>query len=546
MIEHLVKNFLQGLTVAFLFIGQPVLSNIFTEKNDTLLVREWIHLDPQDDGIAGVSINKAYQLLGNRPSKTVLVAVIDSGFDLDHEDLKGHYWINMNEISDNGIDDDKNGYVDDVYGWNFIGGAKGNVVYDTYEITREYNRLKSKYGDTETGKGKEFQYWQEIKSNYEIEYLQAEMSAKKYSEVLTNIPRYYNLIQNYLDQDSLTYEEVFAIDSEDSIVNDAQKLIGKLLGYFGNRTSPEEMVLAFSSTKENYLMELNYGYNLQFETRDIIGDNYNDKKEKYYGNNAVYDYSGMMGGHGTHVSGIIAADRNNDIGAKGIANNVKILPIRTVPNGDERDKDVANSIYYAVNNGARIINMSFGKHYSPERNIVEKAIRYAEKKGVLIVHAAGNDNENMDLVDVFPTRNPIRGNKIPKNMIVVGASSKDMDEGLTAKFSNYGKSSVDFFAPGMYVYSTLPENKYKASSGTSMAAPVVSGVAAMLMSYFPELTAKEIKEVLMESSLKYSGEVYLPGTRDLVDFHQLSITGGLINAYEAVKIAQNKIKLGSK
>lgn len=546
MKEHFAKNFLQGLTFALLFIGQPVLSNVVIEKNDTLLVREWIHLDPQDDGIAGVSINKAYQLLGDRPSRTVLVAVIDSGFDLDHEDLKDHYWVNIDEISDNGIDDDKNGYIDDVNGWNFIGGKDANVIYDTYEITREYNRLKSKFGTAETGKGKEYQYWLQIKTDFKYLQSEAEMSARKYNVVIDNIPRYYHLIQNYLDQDFLTYEEVFAIESEDSIIMDAQKLIGKLLRYFGNETSLEEMTRVFSSTKENYFIELNYGYNLQFETRDIIGDNYEDKKERYYGNNIVNDYSGLMGGHGTHVSGIIAADRNNNIGAKGIASNVKILPIRTVPNGDERDKDVANSIYYAVDNGANIINMSFGKHYSPERDIVEKAIRYADKKGVLIVHAAGNDHEDMDHVDVFPTRKYIRGKKMAKNMIVVGASSKNMDESLTAKFSNYGKSSVDFFAPGMYVYSTLPENEYKASSGTSMAAPVVSGVAALLMSYFPELTTKEIKEILMESTIKYKGEVYLPGTSELIDFHQLSITGGLVNAYEAVKIAQNKIKLESK
>jgi subtilisin family serine protease len=225
---------------------------------------------------------------------------------------------------------------------------------------------------------------------------------------------------------------------------------------------------------------------------------------------------------------------------------VKIIPLRTVPNGDERDKDVANAIYYAVNNGARVINMSFGKSYSPERDIVEKAIRYAEKKGVLIVHAAGNDGENKDTTDNFPTRKYIKGNKEAWNVIEVAASSMNIDEELTAKFTNYGKSSVDLFAPGVRVYSTLPGNNYDAYSGTSMAAPVVSGVAALLFSYFPELSAKEVKEVLLESVKKFDQEVYLPESKELVGFSTLSKTGGVVNAYEAVKLAQNRIKLETR
>ena len=284
-------------------------------------------------------------------------------------------------------------------------------------------------------------------------------------------------------------------------------------------------------------------YNTDFDPRPLVNDNYQDKKERIYGNNRVYDYSGMMGDHGTHVAGVIAANRDNNIGARGVADNVKIIPLRTVPNGDERDKDVANAIYYAVDNGAKVINMSFGKPYSPDRAIVEKAIRYAEKKGVLIVHAAGNNKEDKDVIDNFPTKKFIKGKKQAWNVIEAGASTRYWNEKLTAKFTNYGETSVDLFAPGVYVFSTLPGNNYKKSSGTSMAAPVVTGVAALLFSYFPELSAREVKEVLLESVMKYDGEVYLPGSKELVDFPSLSITGGLVNAYEAVKIAQNKIKL---
>jgi len=527
-------------------VNQPVYADILTEKKDTLNTKDWIHLDPKEDGVAGVGLNKAYQLLAERPSKTVLVAVIDSGFDLDHEDLKGSYWTNEDEIPENGIDDDRNGYIDDVNGWNFIGGPEENVVYDTYELTREYKRLETTYGQEEDGSGKEYEYWLKIRDDFENKKSKAEKTLSKYSGIISNIPRYYNLLLNYLDEDTLTYEAVNAVESEDSIINLATARIGKLLNYFGNSVSAETMVSALARTEEHFLMEVNCGYNINFDPRHIVNDNYPDKKERIYGNNIVCDYSGMMGDHGTHVAGIIAADRKNDIGAMGVADNVKIIPLRTVPNGDERDKDVANAIYYAVDNGAKVINMSFGKAYSPDRKIVEKAIRYAEKKGVLIVHAAGNDRGNKDIIENFPTRKYIKGNKEAGNVIEVGASTRYWDEKLTAKFSNYGESTVDLFAPGVYVYSTLPGNTYKESSGTSMAAPVVTGVAAILFSYFPELSAKEVREVLLESVIEYEGEVYLPGSKELTNFSELSITGGIVNAYEAVKIAQNKIKLGSR
>lgn len=534
------------LFVFFLIASHAGYSGINTEKEDTLNTREWIHLDPNDDGVAGISLNKAYQLLAGRPSKTILVAIIDSGFDLDQEDLSDGFWINEGEIPDNGIDDDRNGYIDDVHGWNFIGGPEENVIYDTYELTREYNRLNTKYGDQENVSGAEYEYWLKIREEFLSKKDQAEKILNTYTEVIHNLPRYYVLIQNYLDVDVLTSEAVNKIETEDSIILEAKSRICRLLDHCGDSADSEIMVRALLSTEEKFSYDVNYGYNTGFDPRPLVKDNYQDKRERFYGNNRVNDYTGRVGDHGTHVAGIIAANRYNNIGTKGVADNVKIIPLRTVPNGDERDKDVANAIYYAVNNGARVINMSFGKPYSPERDIVEKAIRYAEKKGVLIIHAAGNDSENKDTTDNFPTRKFIKGNREAWNVIEVAASSMNIDEKLTAKFTNYGKSSVDLFAPGVEVYSTLPGNNYDAYNGTSMAAPVVSGVAALLFSYFPELSAKEVKEVLLESVKKFDQEVYLPGSTELVEFSTLSKTGGVINAYEAVKLAQNRIKLETR
>ncbi len=534
------------LPVVLLFIANCLSANDDLNKSDSISVYHWIHLDPSDDRVAGAGIYKAYQLLEGKPSTTVLVAVIDSGFDLDHEDLSGRYWVNTDEVPGNAIDDDKNGYIDDVLGWNFIGGNEENVVFDTYELTREYLRLKEKYENVSDQKGEEFEYWLLVKENYEMGRTEAEIAMAKFHNILKNIPRYYDLLENYLDVDSLSYELIISIDSEDSVIVAAASLIGKLIRYLGDYASVNSLIEAMEKGYSHYEYELNYGFNTEFDPRSIVDDNYQDKRERDYGNNRVDDFSGMMGGHGTHVAGIIAAIRDNNLGAIGIANNINIMALRTIPNGDERDKDVANAIYYAVNNGAKIINMSFGKSYSPDRQIVEKAIRYAEKKDVLIVHAAGNDAENKDLKLNYPTRKFIKGQKEASNMIEVAANSKNLNENLPAKFTNYGKSTVDLFAPGVYVYSTIPENKYKLSSGTSMASPVVSGIAAILRSYFPELTAKEIKEVLLQSTVPYEGEVYLPGTKEKVPFSDLTISGGIVNAYEAVKIAMNRISLNAR
>jgi cell wall-associated protease len=376
--------------------------------------------------------------------------------------------------------------------------------------------------------------------------MEAETASAKYRAIMNNIPRYYKLLENYLDVDTLSYARVASISTQDSVIEEAASLIGRLLKYFGDGTPANSMVEAMGKGYNHYEYELNYGYNRDFDPRSIVNDDYDNKKERYYGNPKVDDYSGTMGSHGTHVAGIIASIRDNGIGAMGIADNVEIMALRTIPNGDERDKDVANAIYYAVDNGASVINMSFGKSYSPDRQIVEKAIRYAEKKDVLIVHAAGNDAEDKDQIMNYPTRKFIRGHREASNMIEVAANTRYLDDQLPAKFTNYGKSTVDLFAPGVGVYSTIPENQYKISSGTSMASPVVAGVAALLRSYFPELTARETRDILIESVVPYQGEVYLPGTDEKVPFSDLTISGGIVNAYEAIKIAQNRIKLNAR
>lgn len=520
-------------SLAFLF---PAFSQYATTKP---VPQDWFLRDPELDTLLGVSSERAYEtLLKGQPSRTVIVAVIDSGVDIEHEDLKSVIWKNEKEIPGNGLDDDNNGYIDDVFGWNFIGGKNGNVEADTYELTREYLRLHAKYGSIEEGKVNkkqkaEYETYLQIKNKYEKLKAKNEQQYKLYANIYRNINHSIDTIKSIMKVEKLTAADVQKFETKEPALLFAKGFLLSMYKNMGEDESIEDYVNELKEAVDYYEVIVKYGYNEKFDSRVIVGDDINNLYEKGYGNN---DVTGADATHGTHVAGIIAADRTNDVGIKGIANNVKIMAVRAVPNGDERDKDIANAIIYAIDNGAHIINMSFGKSFSPQKEAVDKAVRYAEQKGVLLIHAAGNDGENIDEEKNFPTRFYNDG-KEAKNWIEVGASAWGGDE-LVGSFSNYGKKMVAFFAPGVEVYSTVPGNKYKNESGTSMASPSTAGVAALIMSYFPELSALEVKDVLMKSTRKFDNlQVQKPGGGK-AKLDQLSITGGLVNAYEAVKLAQ--------
>lgn len=512
----------------------------------------WYHLDEQQDGYRGMSVEKAYQkLLAGKKGRKVIVAVIDSGVDIEHEDLKANIWTNTGEIPNNGIDDDGNGYVDDVHGWNFIGGRDGqNVYHDTYEITRLYAAYKKRFENidpaTLTDKEKKlYNEYQSIKSEYEKAYEQARTTYRQFMTIYEPFQEAVLKLKDRLkvkelDVDMLTELEDDELEEERAIYLFVTQLRG---------ISEEEM----EEYKEYFEGRYKYGYNTDFDPRHIVGDNYEDWNDRYYGNP---DVKGPDATHGTHVAGIIAAVRNNGIGMDGIADNVLIMPIRAVPDGDERDKDIANAIYYAVDNGAHIINMSFGKAYSPHKEWVDAAVRYAVSKGVLLVHAAGNDGKDTDVEPNFPTKfyGTVRDPKQQAtSWLEVGASSwQEAEVEFVAPFSNYGKKTVDVFAPGVAIYSTVPGNTYKYLQGTSMASPAVAGVAALIMSYYPELTAEQVKDIIMQSVVTYNGKrVNKPGAQDAsIAFEALSISGGIVNAYKALELAekmsQGKSKTKSK
>ncbi|MCB0704580.1 MAG: S8 family peptidase [Saprospiraceae bacterium] len=490
----------------------------------------WFNLDPTEDGVRGVSTERVYQeLLRGRTGETVIVAVIDSGVDYDHEDLKDIMWVNAGEIAGNGIDDDGNGYIDDVNGWNFIGGAKGNVAEDTYEITRLYKMYQDRFDgvnrdDLSKKEKVEYDQYMEIKKTIDEQRDEMEGNVAFYSGLLDKLGK----LKEALGKEDIKAADLEGYEPTDPDLTQAVAILNNVLSQGTTLPEVEEQL---KGGVEYFSNSLNYGYNPDFNPRNIVGDNYNDVYERYYGNN---DVQGPDASHGTHVSGIIGAVRGNGIGMDGVANNVRIMSVRAVPDGDERDKDVANAIIYAVDNGASVINMSFGKGYAWDKEAVEKAIKYAAKHDVLLVHAAGNSSQDNDNTDNFPNDTYKKGRKTFDNWIEVGALSWN---GGPASFSNYGQGGVDLFAPGVDIYSTIPESDYASFSGTSMASPVTAGVAALVRSYYPDLSAKQVREILMASVDPLNEDVTLPGSDETVPFRQLSVTGGVVNAFNAVEMA---------
>ena len=521
-------------------------SGLWSQTLNEVPPKDWFHLDPVENQVNGISTVKTYrELLKGKPSKTVLVAVIDSGIDIDHEDLKDVIWVNEGEIPGNGIDDDNNGYIDDIHGWNFIGGKDGNNVdKDTYELTREYKRLQRKYeektiSDIPKNEKAEFEYWETVKTEFETIYSRSNSQYQLFQRLAKDVKRYNQLFKAYLDVEEVTFEKIKSIQSNDAIIDIGRAMMLNLYDQVNGKPALGEIVLELEEMAEEFSKDALYSYNPKFEPRSIIGDDYTNLSEIGYGNNDVKG-EGSDYFHGTHVAGIIAAQRGNGLGIDGVADNVKIMAIRAVPDGDERDKDVANAIRYAVDNGAQVVNMSFGKGYSPDKAYVFEAIEYAASKGVLLVHAAGNSAQDNDVDMNFPNDKFGKKKDWP-NWLEVGASSWGGADNFVGSFSNYGKKSVDVFAPGVAIYSTAPDQEYRDSDGTSMASPVAAGVAALLLSYFPDLSATEIKGIIMESARQLNGlKVLKPGTMDeMVALNKLSVSGGIVNAYEAVKLAES-------
>ena len=483
--------------------------------------QNWGHLDLVKDTIPGMSVDKAYaEIIKNKKGKSVIVAVIDSGIDIDHEDLDDVIWTNRKEIPNNGKDDDKNGYVDDVHGWNFLG--------DAYDEQLEYVRILAN-GDTSNPD------YNKAQAEYDKEYQKYTGYKNNYEQTLQQVKVADEGLKKHLNKTSYTKADVNAIKTEDQTIQQYAS-IAKYV-YSLDMESVNDFIKELNDGLVSINERLNYNLNKDLKGRKT-GDNPDDINDKPgYGNGNVKPVK-KSESHGTHVAGIIAAERNNGKGANGVANNVKIMSIRAVPNGDEYDKDIALAIRYAVNNGASIINGSFGKYYSPHSDWVRDAIAYAGKKDVLFVNAAGNEGLNLDTKNVYPNDAVGVGPEVSDTFISVGALEPKYGSGMIAGFSNYGKINVDVFAPGAKIYSTTPENEYDTKGGTSMAAPAVAGVAALIRSYYPKLSAAQVKQILMDSGLAVKTKVIVGGDPNNVKpFSDLIKSSKMVNAYNALIMA---------
>lgn len=529
------------LSILFVFAVLTLQAQTAEKKDSTKekAPENWFNLDPGSDKINGVATERTYkELLKGKKSKTVIVGIIDSGVDYNHEDLKDVMWVNEDEIPGNGIDDDKNGYIDDIHGWNFLGGKDGkNVEKETLELTRLYRSLNKKYENKtikEVENKKEFEFYLSVKHDFEKESKDALQQFTQMSFIKKLIEDFNAQVKDQLNIETVTLKDLDKFQAKD----EQQK---QLLNFLKETLQKEnadmaQMLKELTDAYQHFEDQVKYNLNLEYDPRNIIGDDYANSYERNYGNN---DCNGPNSLHGTHVAGIIAANRNNEIGIKGVADNVKIMAIRAVPDGDERDKDIANAIYYAVDNGAQIINMSFGKTHSYDKAVVDKAVKYAESKNVLIIHAAGNSGENNDKVNHYPCKKYEDTGKDAGNWLDVGALNWQPAPDLPAPFSNYGKKTVDVFSPGVDIYSTKNGGGYVNESGTSMACPVVVGVAVVLKSYFPELNATDIKNIIIKSvNTNYKKtKVNQPKADKKVKFKKLSNTGGIVNLYNAVQLA---------
>lgn len=521
-------NTLQAQSAAKEFIKAPlaVVKKSPVSENE---LKRWSHLDLIKDSIPGMSVDKAYaELLQGKKGVKVIVGIVDSGVDIEHEDLKGMIWTNPKEIPGNGIDDDKNGFIDDVHGWNFL----GNSVNENLEMTRVVKKA-------DDGSA---QYKQAL-AQYNEKYEKA-LKDKEQVDFLLDV---HNTIKKELNKTTYKIEDLSAITSTDPKVTRSKAIMTQIFTSAGPTFDPEA---DFGEYKEQVYDQLSYNLNKDFDGRKIVGDNPEDIKDNHYGNNIVFGPDKEKALHGTHVAGIIAQVRGNNLGGDGVATNVEILTVRAVPDGDEYDKDIALAIRYAVDNGAKVINGSFGKSFSPHKDWVYDAIKYAAKKDVLIVHAAGNDGYNIDETKNINYPNDSQDNikEFADNLITIGAINKQYGENVVAPFSNFGKINVDVFAPGEEIYATVPNNKYKYLQGTSMASPNAAGVAALIRSYYPKLKASQIKKILMESgvalpSMVVLGESENPGEKPkAVSSVESSKTAKMVNAYNALLMAEKMSK----
>lgn len=548
-----IRIFSGALLAASLLAGCSTKSLKFDAvalKSDSQLVKKqrltqeqlisWAAADLVQDTIPGMSVDRAYaEIIRDQEGQLIIVGVIDSGIDNEHEDLKNVMWVNPNETL-NGKDDDGNGYIDDIHGWNFL----GDIVEENMEYTRIVRDYEDVYGvpqkDHQPKDANAFALYQKAKAELDKEYGDAVRRGQYYKSLKKNLQEGVDELKKAMQVEELTFDNLSEFKPEDSDLKSSRSFLMNVLSQSGGDIDD-----VFEQLQEgiNYFEgRVDTHFNKELRARSTkLGDDENDFSVTIYGNNQVSgpDPKKEDAKHGTHVAGIIAADRSNNIGINGVAQNVKILSVRAVPDGDEYDKDIAMAFRYAVDNGAKVINTSFGKYFSTHPEKVEEAMKYAADNDVLIVNAAGNDALNLDETRVYPNdQTPENETEFIDNFLNVGSITPSYGKEMVSGFSNYGKKSVDIFAPGSQIYSTTPLNEYEFLQGTSMAAPNVAGIAALIRSYYPKLSAAQVKKIIMDSGLTFDGDVIVGGDPSTtMPFSELSVSGKIANLYNALILA---------
>ncbi|WP_166922018.1 S8 family serine peptidase [Flavobacterium poyangense] len=558
-----MKSIISSLFFLFFFVisCKPIKDTNLSKSQNTEVSKAWYQKDYSENNIPGISLDKWYNQNKKKSKKDIIVAIIDTQADINHEDLQGQLWINPKEIPNNAIDDDKNGYIDDINGWNFTANKNDDYVvwgnFSFVRVIREWGKLfdgkkEDQISPQEMPKFKEYQralkVFEKENSNYNNW-----LKSCKYSVALFPVSK--DSLKHYFPKENYTHAQLDSLYKIKKINDktfrqrreDDDRDIGALIGFMKFRFENNENTLEkLLETEREIDSIVNRNLNKNFNDRKVIGDN-PSILEKGYGSASVsISKNGFknLKGHCTKVFGIIAANRKNNLGIKGFSDNIKIMSLPISYSGDENDKDIAMAIYYAVDNGAKVINMSFGKGFSLNQQWVSDAFKYAEKHNVLLVHAAGNEKSDADKIPNYPSDNHFDGNaEVCTNFINVGSTSNRFDHTFVSNFSNYGKQNVDLFAPGEDIYTTGKDNKYESDSGTSLAAPMVSGTAALIWSYYPKLTAVEIKHIIINSGTSYNFEVIVPGTKDKkVPFSELSQSGKVLNVYSAMELAEKVSK----
>lgn len=550
----LIKSFLiAGLAVTYYGCGTsaPAIISTPIDNIDTMplkvaeltddQLKGWGGSDLTADTIPGMSVQKAYdEIIKNYKGKTVIVGVIDSGIDIEHEDLKNVIWTNKKEVPNNGKDDDRNGYIDDVHGWNFLGDA----VKENMEYVRIYKKLRAKYESIPSSAvaeedREEFDLYRRAKAEYEKEYNETLGIKNQYEGIRQQLKIAHEAVSAELGKEDYSQEELANMEVTSEEMKQYQSFLMQVMANV--EVAIPEAFDQLDEALEYFSGRLESHFNLELDGRAVVGDDPNDITDINYGNNKVAgpDPKKEDIKHGTHVAGIIAAQRDNNTGINGVANNVEIMAIRAIPDGDEYDKDVALAIRYAVDNGAKVINTSFGKYFSTHPEWVREAIEYAADNDVLIVNASGNEGVNLDETNVYPNDQTVEDpSEFADNLLSVGALNYQYGSNLVAGFSNFGKRSVDVFAPGNQIWSTTPNNEYEFLQGTSMAAPAVTGVAAIIRSFYPKLTAAQVKQVIMDSGLTTNATVVLGGdSSNTKKFNEISVSGKMVNLYNALILA---------